>query len=109
MAPGVKAEFPQNLFNTWLDYHEARGNSRADMIRTANEMLGRNYDNNSFFKWKKQRTTVSELVVINFIYPELPAVLQWLFEQQGYPTKGVDFEFLAAAVRPAVKLTTTDD
>ena len=109
MTPGMKADFPQNLFNTWLDYKESQGLKRAEVIRAVNEMVDRKDDNDRFYRWKKQRAAVAEIVVINVIYPELAAVLEWFFNEQGYPTKGIDFEFLAGAVRPPVKITQAND
>lgn len=104
MQPGPQgSDFPDNLFNTWLDYRESKGQSRADIIREVNAVLGRKYDNDRFYKWKKQRMTVAEPVVLQFINPELPEVLQWFYQSKGYPIKGVDFQTLAAAIRPAVK------
>jgi len=102
--PGRNTDFPENLFNTWLDYKESQGLSRADVIRSVNEKLERKYDNDRFYRWKKQRMTVAEPLVIEFIYPELAETLHWYFSQQGFPTKGIDFQKLADAVRPAVKL-----
>jgi len=107
--PGrLGAEFPDNLFNTWLDYRESLGQSRADVIREVNTRLDRKYDNDRFYRWKKQKMTVAEPVVIHFIYPELHKVLQWFFTNQGFPVKGIDFGVLAAAIRPAVKAIDTD-
>jgi hypothetical protein len=109
MSPGMKAEFPQNLFNTWLDYKESQGFNRAEVIRTVNDKVDRKYNNDRFYRWKKQRATVAELVIINFVYPDLPAVLEWFFKDQGYPVKGIDFDHLAGAVRPPIKLTQGND
>ncbi len=104
MQPGPQgAEFPSNLFNTWLDYRESKGQSRADIIREVNAALGRKYDNDRFYKWKKQKLTVAEPVVLQFINPELPAVLKWFYKTSGYPVKGIDFQALADAIRPAIK------
>lgn len=104
MQPGPQgAEFPDNLFNTWLDYRESLGQSRADVIRELNRVLDRKYDNDRIYKWKKQKFTVAEAVMLQFVRPELPDVLRWFFNLHGYPIKGVDFEHLAAAISPAVK------
>lgn len=102
--PGKNADFPENLFNTWLDYKESQGLSRADVIRSVNERLDRKYDNDRFYRWKKQKMTVAEPVMIEFIYPELAETLEWYFKEQGFPVKGIDFQKLADAVRPAIKL-----
>lgn len=101
--PGKEADFPLNLFNTWLDYRESLGQSRADVIREVNSVLDRKYDNDRFYKWKKQLLTVPESVILTFIEPELPDALKWFFKANGLPAKGIDFELLAQAVKPPVK------
>lgn len=101
--PSREVEFPLNLFNTWLDYRESLGQSRADVIREMNEVLDRKYDNDRFYKWKKQLLTVPEHVILSFIEPELPEALKHLFKVYGMPTRGIDFDFLAESVKPPVK------
>lgn len=98
MKPGKDATFPMNLFNTWLDYRESQGFSRAEVIREVNQKLKKNYYNERFYKWKKQIATVPEQVVTEFIEPELPQALRWFFNQQGFSMRGVDFDVLAQMI-----------
>lgn len=101
MQPG---NYPNSLFKTWLDYRiEHLGQTRADVIREVNEKLDRKYDNDRFYKWLKTVMTVAEPVVIHFIEPELPDVLQWYFEKNNLNTKGIDFKELAEIVTPSIK------
>ena len=78
MQPGRKGktEFPENLFNTWMDYRSAQGHSRADIIREINIKLGRKYDNDRVYKWKHQKLPVPSSIIQNFIFTELVDVLK---------------------------------
>ncbi|WP_020211116.1 hypothetical protein [Gilvimarinus chinensis] len=96
-------EFPDCLFNTWLDYREAQGQTRAEVIREVNSKLDRKYDNNAFYRFKKRQKSVSDRLILDFVEPELADALKWWFNEHGYPIKGIDFEHLAAAVCPPVK------
>ena len=96
--PGKNATFPSNLFNTWLDYRESQGFSRADIIREVNQKLQKSYYNERFYKWKKELATVPKQVITEFIEPELPHVLEWFFECKGYPMQGVNFKALARLI-----------
>lgn len=105
MQPGrtPKAEAPNNLFNTWLEYRLSKDQTKADLIREVNAAVDRKYDNDRFYKWSMQKLTVAENVLLTFIYPELPEVLKHFYSKNGYPTSGIDFDFLAESIRPAVK------
>lgn len=96
-------DFPECLFNTWLDYREAQGQTRADVIREVNAALDRRYDNNAFYRFKKRQKSVSDSVILKFVEPELGSALRWWFNENGYPIKGIDFDHLAAAIAPPIK------
>lgn len=103
---GKIAQFPPNLFNTWLEYRESEfGQSRADVIREFNEKLDKKYANSIAYQWKKQRAAVSDSVIKEIIEPELASLYQWYFSSKDYPTDGIDFEALAADFRPPIKNT----
>lgn len=104
MRPGKDAEYPLNLFNLWLDYREAQGQSRAEIIREVNEKIKRRYDNNSFYRFKRQSVTVPEPLTTECMEPDLPEALKWYFTKNEWPVRGIDFDLLAEAVRPAVKI-----
>ncbi len=104
MQPGRQGtEFPENLFNTWLKYRDSKGQSRAEIIREVNATLKRKYDNNIFYKWKKQKISVPDSILKEFVIPELPTILEWFYKTKGYPSKDINFQKLANAVRPAIK------
>lgn len=105
MRPGKEAEYPLNIFNVWLDYREAQGDRRASIIREVNAKLGRKYDNNNFYRWKKQRANLPELIYTECVKPELPEALKWFFVTHEMPIRGIDFELLAEAVTPAIKMS----
>jgi hypothetical protein len=98
MKPGKDATFPSNLFNTWLDYRESLGFSRAEVIREVNQKLKKNYYNERFYKWKKQIATVPSQVLKDIVEPELPQALRWFFSQQGFPMREIDFDALAQMI-----------
>lgn len=104
MQPGPTAsEFPENIFNTWLDFREAKGQTRAEIIREVNIACERKYDNNTFYKWKKQQLSVPDNVLKAFVLVELADTLEWFYKDKGFSTRGIDFKELAKAVSPPVK------
>jgi len=103
MKPGKKSDYPENLFNTWLEYRESKGQKLTEIIQETNELLGRKYDNNSFYRWKKEKKTLPELFLYAVILPELPALLEYIFDVNEFSEHGVDFELLAEKIKPAFK------
>tara|TARA_B110000196_G_scaffold315349_1_gene324827 strand:+ start:1047 stop:1460 length:414 start_codon:yes stop_codon:yes gene_type:complete len=105
MQPGKlsEKETPIHLFNTWLDYRLSTGQKRSDIIREANLKLDRKYSNNTFYLWIQSKKTVAEVFMDEIIFPELANVYKFYFEQQGFPTKGIDFEVLAQAFQAPIK------
>lgn len=98
MKPGRQgAVFPENVFNTWLDYREiGLKQKRADIIRELSSKLGRAYDNDRFYKWKKQKLSVPENVLVEVVYPELSDAITWLCKEKGWKLK--DPELIALAI-----------
>lgn len=102
MQPGrtPKKPAPRNLFNTWLDYRLSKEQSKADLIREVSAKVERKYDNDRFYKWSTQQLNVPEPVLLEFIYPELPQVLEYFYNMNGYSTKDIDFNVLAETIVP---------
>lgn len=101
-----EVNFPPNLFNTWLEYRQlVHDQSRAEVIREFNSKLDRKYANNIAYEWKKQNASLSENIIKEIIYPELPDLFRWYFERNNYDSSAVDFEKLANDFRPPIKLS----
>lgn len=109
MKPGKTATYEPNIFNTWLDYHLASGMTQAELIRRVNEKMNKKYSNMTFYNWKTKQRTLPDIVYSNCILPELADLYEWYFKQKCYPAKAVDFDSLAAAFSPCVKVQADDD
>lgn len=106
MASNIEIVYPENLLNTFLMYRrETRGQTQAEVIRELNERLGRKYDNNSVYRWKKQLKTLPEVVQNEIIRPEMIRMLEWLFHSQSWNRGTIDFELLSKFISPAIKNT----
>jgi len=104
--PGKKGtEYPDNLFNTWLEYRVSKGDNQASIIREVNDALNRKYDNNTFYRWKKQQLSIPDLLIKQFINPELADILEWLFKTKKFSNRKMRFDTLAKAIQPPIKIT----
>lgn len=106
MKPGKTAQYPSNIFNTWLDFNAANGIVQADLIRSVNAKLGKQYDNKTFHNWRKQLRTLPDVVINECITPDLPAVFEWYLD--SHDRSNLDCNELAAAFSPCVKLNLSE-
>lgn len=109
MKPGKTATYDPNVFNTWLDYHLANGMTQADIIRRVNEKMNKKYTNMTFYNWKTKQRTLPDVVYASCILPDLAKLYEWYFKQKCQLTTAVDFQLLAAAFSPCVKIQSADD
>ncbi|MGH1472691.1 MAG: hypothetical protein ACRBCS_16030 [Cellvibrionaceae bacterium] len=100
-----ESDFPKNIFNTWLDYRQSLGQSRADVIREVNLRLDRKYDNGRFYKWKKQTAAVPDDILIHFVFPQMVDVLGYVFKTNNFPKNNIDLKLLGDLLSPPVKIT----
>lgn len=108
MKPGKKSEYPNNLFNSWLEFRIYKGQKLAEIIRETNEKLDRKYDNNSFYRWKTEKLTLAEVVLHGMILPELEDLLKFIFETNDFPKRNIDFNLLGDLIKPPVKSVARD-
>lgn len=101
---GKPSTAPPSMLQSWLDYRkDVYGHSRADVLREINKELNRSYPNDYVYRWLQFERAVPDIVVNNFIYPELHLVLEYLFKKYGWDPSGIDFVKLSELIRPTTK------
>jgi hypothetical protein len=111
---GIEADYPNHAFNTWVQYKlEQKCSVSAspdglyipmDILREINEKLGTKYTIQRFSQWRSLSFRAIPDVVINeFVNPELHLVMGWYFTKKGYFNTKVDTDDLAEAFKVPVK------
>lgn len=98
MGYGKQAIYPPSLIDSWLRYRIDKNESLAQVIAEVNKILGRKYDNHSFWQWRTGDRPPPALLINKIIKKELIELISWYFKEHGYSVDGVDFELLGNAL-----------
>ena len=95
-----KKDYPQNAFNTWLDYCNSIGLSKADLIRKVTDGSGKRHDNSKFTQYQIQLIGTPGYVLRDYVKPDSAAMVQWLLEERGMELSTEAAEVIAEIVNP---------